>query len=142
MTIDHAGISNLLGRYALAVATFDQDHFAACWAPDAEWVAKGVMINGIDRIRKVFVGARGKYALCTQAQLSTYCEPDGEAIVARTVVRETQWAASGAVGTDLTGIYTDRCVRNGDGWVFQRREFAELYRGATTLPGRVAAGDR
>ena len=142
MSIDHAGITNLLGRYALAVATFDRKHFAACWATDAEWVAQGGVIQGIDRIVKVFGRARGNFVLCTQAQLSTYCEPDGEAITARTVVRETQWVADAAVGVDLTGIYTDRCVKAGDDWVFARRKFVELYRGATTLPGRVAAGDR
>jgi len=142
MSIDHGGIANLLGRYALAVATFDQEHFAGCWLPDAEWVAKGATIKGIDRIRKVFVAARGKFVLCTQAQLSTYAEADGDGILARTVVRETQWVAKSAVGVDLIGIYSDRCVKQGDSWVFRRREFAELYRGATTLPGRVAVGNR
>ena len=132
-------VRNLIARYCTAVAEFDRELFASCWTPDARWIAKGVTIEGIDRIAKVFVRAREKFPLCVQAALATAIEPAGDGGVrARTQVHEIQWVAGAAVGVELYGTYSDHCVEHDGRWCFAERSFTELYRGPRPLPGVLA----
>jgi SnoaL-like domain len=137
-TVDDA-VRNLTGRYCAAVVDFDRDVFGACWTADAEWHAKGNVIEGRDRIVRVFGKLRGQYSLCVQELLSCVIEAESEsAAVATWQIRELQFPLDGP-GVQLLGIYTDRCVVDGDRWRFARRSFRELYRGPFDTGGALPA---
>ena len=136
-------VHNLIARYCAAVVDFDRAQFESCWHPDARWIAKGVAVEGIERIAKVFVRARAQFALCVQAPLSTVIEQrvgdgEGRTVHARTQVHETQWLAARAVGVELYGIYDDVIACVAGEWRFAQRSFRELYRGRRPLPGSLA----
>ena len=131
----HDAVRNLTGRYCAAVVDFDRDVFGACWTADAQWHAKGNVIESRDRIVRVFEKLRGQYSLCVQELLSGVIEPESEtAAVATWQIRELQFPLGGP-GVQLLGIYTDRCVVDGDRWRFARRSFRELYRGPLDTSG-------
>ena len=132
-------IRNLTGRYCAAVVDFDAAVFGDCWKTDAQWHAKGNVIEGRDRIVRVFEKLRRPYALCVQELLSgvidVVSDTEGRATWQ---IRELQFPAEGA-GVQLLGTYTDRCVFDGDTWRFARRAFRELYRGPLDTSGTLFA---
>ena len=137
-TVDDA-VRNLTGRYCAAVVDFDRDVFGACWTADAEWHAKGNVIEGRERIVRVFGKLRGQYALCVQELLSGVIAAESDtAAVATWQIRELQFPLDGP-GVQLLGIYTDRCVVDGDRWRFASRSFRELYRGPFDTSGVLPA---
>jgi hypothetical protein len=128
-------VRNLTGRYCAAVVDFDRDVFGACWMTDAQWHARGNVIEGRDRIVRVFEKLRGQYSLCVQELLSGVIEPASETEAAATwQIRELQFPIDGA-GVQLIGIYADLCVLDGDRWRFASRSFRELYRGPLDTSG-------
>jgi hypothetical protein len=132
-------VRNLTGRYCAAVVDFDRDVFGACWMPDAQWHAKGNVIEGRERIVRVFGKLREQYSLCVQELLSGVIEPvSGSEASATWQIRELQFPPAGG-GVQLIGIYVDRCVLDGDRWRFASRSFRELYRGPFDTSGALAA---
>ena len=132
-------VRNLIGRYCAAVAEFSPERFAACWALDAEWVAKGNVITGRDRIVRVFARLREPFALCVQEPLSGVLDVESaESATAQWQIRELQFPGGGAPGTQLLGIYTDRYAPVDGRWCFARREFRELFRGPLDTTGTLA----
>ena len=132
-------VRNLTGRYCAAVVDFDREVFGACWMPDAQWHAKGNVIEGRDRIARVFEKLRGQYSLCVQELLSGVIETASETEATATwQIRELQFPIDGA-GVQLLGIYVDRCVLDGGHWRFASRAFRELYRGPLDTSGALSA---
>jgi len=132
-------VRNLTGHYCAAVVDFDRDIFGACWMPDAQWHAKGNVIEGRDRIVRVFEKLRGQYALCVQELLSSVIDPmSATEATATWQIRELQFPNDGP-GVQLLGIYTDHCVLDGELWRFARRAFRELYRGPLDTSGNLCA---
>ena len=132
-------VRNLTGRYCAAVVDFDREVFGACWLPDAQWHAKGNVIEGRERIVRVFGKLREQYSLCVQELLSGVIEPVSETEATATwQIRELQFPVAGA-GVQLIGIYVDRCVLDGDRWRFASRAFRELYRGPFDTSGALTA---
>jgi hypothetical protein len=131
-------VRNLTGRYCAAVVDFDRDVFGACWTADAQWHARGNVIEGRDRIVRVFGKLRGQYSLCVQELMSGVIEPVS-ATEARATwqIRELQFPLDGP-GVHLLGIYEDHCVADGDQWRFARRSFRELFRGPFDTNGTLA----
>lgn len=132
-------VRNLTGRYCAAVVDFDREVFGACWTADAQWHAKGNVIEGRERIARVFAKLRGQYSLCVQELLSGVIE-----VVSRTEatatwqIREVQFPIEGP-GVQLLGIYADRCVIDDGRWRFASRAFRELYRGPLDTSGTLSA---
>jgi hypothetical protein len=136
-TVEEA-VRNLTGRYCAAVVDFDREVFGGCWTADAQWHAKGNVIEGRDRIVRVFEKLRGQYSLCVQELLSGVIEPASDSEAAATwQIRELQFPINGA-GMQLIGIYSDQCVLDGERWRFARRSFRELYRGPLDASGTRA----
>jgi hypothetical protein len=107
--------------------------------PDAQWHAKGNVIEGRERIVRVFDKLRRQYALCVQELLSGVIEVVSDTEAAATwQIRELQFPPDGA-GVQLIGIYVDRCVANGGQWRFASRAFRELYRGPLDTSGTLTA---
>ena len=132
-------VRNLTGRYCAAVVDFDRDVFGECWMPDAQWHAKGNVIEGRDRIVRVFEKLRRQYSLCVQELLSGVIEAVSETEATATwQIRELQFPIDGA-GAQLIGIYVDRCVVDDDRWKFASRAFRELYRGPLDTSGALSA---
>ena len=132
-------VRNLTGRYCAAVVDFDREVFGACWMPDAQWHAKGNVIEGRDRITRVFEKLRGQYSLCVQELLSGVIEAATETEATATwQIRELQFPIDGA-GVQLIGIYVDHCVLDGAQWRFASRAFRELYRGPLDTSGALSA---
>jgi hypothetical protein len=132
-------VRNLTGRYCAAVVDFDREVFGACWSPDAQWHAKGNVIEGRDRIVRVFEKLRSQYALCVQELLSGVIEPTSPSQATATwQIRELQFPIEGT-GVQLLGIYDDVVVHDGERWRFARRSFRELYRGPLDTSGTRAA---
>jgi hypothetical protein len=132
-------VRNLTGRYCAAVVDFDRDTFGSCWMPDAQWHAKGNVIEGRDRIVRVFEKLRSQYALCVQELLSSVIEPvSATEASAIWQIRELQFPNDGT-GVQLLGTYSDQCVFDGDRWRFARRAFRELYRGPLDTSGNLTA---
>ena len=131
-------VRNLTGRYCAAVVDFDREVFGACWMPDAQWHAKGNVIEGRDRITRVFEKLRGQYSLCVQELLSGVIEAVTETEATATwQIRELQFPIDGA-GVQLLGIYVDHCVLDGGQWRFASRAFRELYRGPLDTSGALS----
>jgi hypothetical protein len=131
-------VRNLTGRYCAAVVDFDREVFGACWMPDAQWHAKGNVIEGRDRITRVFEKLRGQYSLCVQELLSGVIEAATETEATATwQIRELQFPIDGA-GVQLLGIYVDHCVLDGGQWRFASRAFRELYRGPLDTSGALS----
>jgi hypothetical protein len=132
-------VRNLTGRYCAAVVDFDRDVFGACWTADAQWHAKGNVIEGRERISKVFAKLRGQYSLCVQELLSGVIEVVSPTEATATwQIRELQFPVEGA-GVQLIGIYADRCVVDAGQWRFARRDFRELYRGSLDTSRALSA---
>jgi SnoaL-like domain len=132
-------VRNLTGRYCAAVVDFDREVFGACWMPDAQWHAKGNVIEGRERISKVFAKLRGQYSLCVQELLSGVIEVVSPTEASATwQIREIQFPLEGA-GVQLLGIYADRCVLGSGHWQFASRSFRELYRGSLDTSGALSA---
>jgi hypothetical protein len=122
-------VRNLTGRYCAAVVDFDREIFGDCWATDAQWHAKGNVIEGRERIVRVFEKLRGQYSLCVQELLSGVIEPSSPTEAKATwQIRELQFPIDGPA-VQLLGIYEDVVVHDGERWRFARRSFRELYRG-------------
>jgi hypothetical protein len=131
-------VRNLTGRYCAAVVDFDREVFGSCWMPDAQWHAKGNVIEGRDRIVRVFEKLRQQYLLCVQELLSGVIETVSATEASATwQIRELQFPIDGA-GVQLLGIYTDDCIFDGDRWRFARRAFRELYRGPLDTSGNLS----
>ena len=134
----HDAVRNLTGRYCAAVVDFDREVFGACWMPDAQWHAKGNVIEGRERIVRVFGKLREQYSLCVQELLSGVVDPVSETeAVATWQIRELQFPVAGP-GVQLLGIYVDRCVLDGDRWRFAARSFRELFRGPFDTSGTLS----
>ena len=132
-------VRNLTGRYCAAVVDFDRDVFGGCWMPDAQWHAKGNVIEGRDRIVRVFEKLRRQYSLCVQELLSGVIEAVSETeAMATWQIRELQFPIDGT-GAQLIGIYADRCLLDGDECKFASRSFRELYRGPLDTSGALSA---
>ena len=131
-------VRNLTGRYCGAVVDFDREVFGSCWMPDAQWHAKGNVIEGRDRIVRVFEKLRQQYSLCVQELLSGVIDMVSPTEASATwQIRELQFPTDGP-GVQLIGIYTDDCVFDGDRWRFARRAFRELYRGPLDTSGNLS----
>ena len=131
-------VRNLTGRYCAAVVDFDRDVFGACWMPDAQWHAKGNVIEGRDRIVRVFEKLRRQYSLCVQELLSGVIDAVSDTEASATwQIRELQFPSEGA-GVQLVGIYDDRCVLDNGQWRFASRAFRELYRGPLDTSGALS----
>jgi len=137
-TVEEA-VRNLTGRYCAAVVDFDREVFGACWTADAQWHAKGNVIESRERIARVFAKLRGQYSLCVQELLSGVIEVVSETEATATwQIREVQFPIEGA-GVQLLGIYADRCVLDDGQWRFASRAFRELYRGPLDTSGALSA---
>jgi len=133
-------VRNLTGRYCAAVVDFDREVFGGCWMADAQWHAKGNVIEGRERIVRVFGKLREQYSLCVQELLSGVIEPVSETEASATwQIREMQFPIDDGPGVQLIGIYADRCVLDGDRWRFASRAFRELYRGPLDTSGALSA---
>jgi SnoaL-like domain len=131
-------VRNLTGRYCAAVVDFDREVFGACWMADAQWHAKGNIIEGRERIVRVFEKLRRQYSLCVQELLSGVIETVSETEASATwQIRELQFPIEGA-GVQLLGIYADRCVLHAGQWQFASRSFRELYRGPLDTSGALS----
>ena len=139
MSISHAAVHDLVGRYCEAVLRCDMDLFAECWTPDATWAIPGKgLIEGRAAVVEAFADIRPLYRLCVQEILNGHVELDGADSASATFqVRELQWRADGA-GSELIGVYHDRVTADaaGRGW-FTHRDFELLYDGSVELPGRL-----
>ncbi len=128
-------VRNLTGRYCAAVVDFDREVFGACWTEAAQWHAKGNVIEGRERISRVFAKLRGQYSLCVQELLCGVIEVVSENEATATwQIRELQFPPEGA-GVQLLGVYSDRCILDGGQWQFASRAFRELYRGSLDTSG-------
>lgn len=127
-----SGIRQLHARCAEAVWRKDGAAFADCFVEDGQWVIAGVHARGRDQIRAEF----DRFLALNERVLMRFGTPvlwrDGDAVVGRTFASEDIKTVGGR-GLKTIGVYHERFVASGGGWLFERRQFDLHYFGARDL---------
>ncbi|MEE2030609.1 nuclear transport factor 2 family protein [Rhodococcus chondri] len=122
---DRARIRNLIAAYAIAVDDHDIETVVSMFTEDAEFVRSGSVSRGRDAIRSFYIDAMDRYSLTLHQPLSDQIDIHGDSARGLLTGRaELAWA-----GTLMVAAYrySDRYVREGDAWLFARRDLRFLY---------------
>jgi hypothetical protein len=131
-------VGELVARYVEAVALFDESMYRSVWAPHAVWVvdSRGEFA-GPDAITELFATLRRRQEFAVQRIVSGRSRCGATAGRGRWIIHSL--TRTNGVGQELVGIYDDDYVRTDGDWLFERRTFHPLYRGAIALEGKVFA---
>lgn len=125
---DELAIRDLTARFTDCVNRRAPKELARLFTEDGEWVVPGVgTVIGHEAVRTNLATLLDNFVHLVQLTHSGHIEVGGDTATARWYVSETAGDADGNI-FEFTGVYTDELVRAGDGWLFQRRAFAFLFR--------------
>lgn len=128
------GIRDVGAAYGDAVTCWDPDLLAGCFAEDAVWEAPGVRAEGRDSIVETIGAIRGRFDRIIHLVHSVaVLSDDSTGAEARTYATELM-TRRGTPGT-FVNLYHDRCVLDGDRWLFAHRRLDVLYQGPPDLSG-------
>jgi ketosteroid isomerase-like protein len=122
---DRLAIRERYGSYADASTARDEDAYLACFHADAVRIGQGAEVRGIEAIRaswRAVWDILDRMAFFSEVG-STVVE--GDRAVAHVNCREIIVLKGGELWK-VVGRYDDELVREGDGWVFARREYTML----------------
>jgi len=129
-----SGVRQLQARYIDSVWRKDFDAFGDCFTEDAEWRIAGQTLRGraecVGLLRKIMPSIERVFMMMGTPLIQL---EDGTAI-ARTYVSEMN-ASKGVPPIFAIGIYSDRCVQQGDRWRFAWHHYQSYYHG----PGDLSA---
>jgi len=130
---DEREIRQLVARYCHAIATSDDEAWAATWAEDGEWRVLGNTIRGraaaLEHYRKLVANV----SFVVQMAFDGIVEIDGDQATGQwQIVEYVQF--KGAKGAQNIARYRDRYVRGSDGaWRFALRDLEPIYLGPPDL---------
>jgi len=120
-------LHDLVARYSDAVSRHDESVFAATWAIDALWQLPGApLTKGRDNIVALWNSVMARFPFVLQRMNNGTVNIDGDTGSGRWYLSEHIVGEDGGVMINI-GVYQDRYIRAGDGWVFAERHFSMLY---------------
>jgi uncharacterized protein (TIGR02246 family) len=133
---DEAAIRALTARFTDAVNRRSPEELGALFSEQGTWVVPGVGdTNGPVAITTLLADLLGRFSFLVQILHSGVVELGGDRATARWYLSEFAASDDGR-GWRFVGVYQDRHVRTGDGWLFERRKFDFLYRGPADATGK------
>ncbi|MDE2597303.1 MAG: nuclear transport factor 2 family protein [Sphingomonadales bacterium] len=122
---DRLLIRERMSAYADAAFRQDEEAYLACWSENAVRVGQGATVQGTAALRAQW---RGFWQFLESMAFFTEVggiEVNGDHAAARCYCREIMTLKGGGLWK-VTGVYADELVREGDAWLFARREYTLL----------------
>ncbi|TDW60300.1 SnoaL-like protein [Novosphingobium sp. PhB55] len=133
---DRLLIREVYGRYAMAVVRQDGADWLDCWSADATWKTPQFEVAGHAALEQMWTATWTDFRSVTPFnEIGPIAFTQDGASVLSTVL-ETIALKSGS-GMTMTGLYTDRLVREGGEWRFAYRAYTPIGQPAS-LAGRAA----
>ncbi|MBV8290374.1 MAG: nuclear transport factor 2 family protein [Mycobacterium sp.] len=126
---DRIAIADVVARYADAVNANDAMAWGATWAEECTWeLGPDRVLHGRDEVVGFWQTAMASFESVMQVVGHGYArEEAGGAVGSWTLIEVNR--REGANGIVL-GNYRDRYVRREGSWLFAKRRFTAIYRGA------------
>ena len=126
---DRIAIADVVARYADAVNANDAIAWGATWAEECTWeLGPDRVLHGRDEVVGFWQTAMASFESVMQVVGHGYArEEAGGAVGSWTLIEVNR--REGANGIVL-GNYRDRYVRREGSWLFAKRRFTAIYRGA------------
>jgi len=136
MTIleDELALRNLMARYIDAVNRYDEEAWAATWAPDSVWNLLGNPVEGRDNILGLWRQMMQTFEFAIMMPSSSLFEVDGDTATGHWYLHEYTRDLEGNASTILSR-YLDTYVKREGQWLYQSREYNFIYNGAPDLTG-------
>ena len=120
---DRLKIRERMDSYSDAVFRADLDDYLACWSEDATRSGFGGSCQGKPELRAHWHQVFQMLDRMTFFTQTAAIEVDGDRATTRSYCREILVLKDGAI-RKLIGVYDDELVRDGDDWLFARRNYA------------------
>ena len=126
---DRIAIADVVARYADAVNANDAIAWGATWAEECTWeLGPDRVLHGRDEVVGFWQTAMASFESVMQVVGHGYAREEGGGAVGSWALIEVN-RREGANGIVL-GNYRDRYVRREGSWLFAKRRFTAIYRGA------------
>lgn len=122
---DRMLVRETYGLYAMASCHGDADAWLDLWTDDAEWNSHLFTRKGKDELRGQWDDLWANFEKTGFLSDVGPVAVSGDTARAQSVAREVIRLVDGSV-FKLIGIYDDYLVRDGDRWLFSRRDYSPL----------------
>jgi hypothetical protein len=130
--IETLAVSQLNARYCDAVMRRDSAAWRSLWHSKSRWYFLGECLEGPDAIVARWEAAMAGFPVVYHQINSEIIDASKDEATSRVYIDEEIVTTDGQ-SLRFVGVYNDRCVREGDKWLYLSRRFDLIYQG----PGSI-----
>ena len=135
---DETALRNLMATYVDAANRRDGELWKSTWAEDGVWCIMGMDVIGRDNILDMWQQVLQTFEFALLLPSSGQFSVDGDSATGHWYLQELTRNTAGE-STMMVSRYQDSYRRDGDGWLYQSREYSLLYAGPSDLSGQFTA---